>query len=200
MELINSDVFVALSDWFVEYASSVFWSLVILGLYLIITKLALPLVNSKVDSSKLKSEAYNTAQHAIRLIVGLVALAILLLIWGINFSGLLLVSTSLITLTGVALFASWSLLSNITAYFIILFHQSLQRGNFIRIIDGDNYIEGYVADVSLFNTKLITEDREVVLYPNNLVMTRPSIINPRVKWKTVGKTTGNDVNPPIDPS
>ena len=102
---------------------------------------------------------------------------------------LLVISTSLITLTGVAFFASWSLLTNITAYFLLLFQMSFRRGNFIRVLDADNYVEGFITEINLFNTKLITEDREIIVYPNNLILTRPSIINPRAKWKTVGKFT-----------
>ena len=69
----------------------------------------------------------------------------------------------------------------------MLFHNSFRRGNFVRVIDIDNYIEGYISEVNLFNTKLITEDREVVIFPNNLLLTRPTIINPRNKWQVIGK-------------
>ena len=121
--------------------------------------------------------------------VGILTFAVILIAWGIDFSGLLVISTSLITLTGVAFFASWSLLSNITAYFLLLFQTSFRRGNFIRVLDADNYVEGFISEINLFNTKLITEDREIIVYPNNLILTRPSVINPRAKWKTVGKFT-----------
>ena len=104
----------------------------------------------------------------------------------------MILSTSILTLTGVALFASWSLLSNVTSYFILLFHNAFRRGNFVRIVDGDNYMEGYIADVNLFNTRIVTEDRETVIYPNNLVLTRPCIINPRNRWKVIGKVTDKD--------
>ena len=174
-------------EWSVSYSSNLIWSLAVLLLYVFITRLALPRIERGVDQSNLKSEAKEKAYHTLRLLSGTVTIAILLLVWGIDFSGLLVLSTSLITLTGVALFASWSLLSNITSYFVLLFHNSFRRGNFVRVIDTDNYIEGYIAEVNLFNTKLITEDREVVIYPNNLILTRPTIINPRNKWQVIGK-------------
>ena len=34
----------------------------------------------------------------------------------------------------------------------------------------DNYAEGHVSELNRFSTKLITESREVIIYPNNLVL------------------------------
>ncbi|MGB1582031.1 MAG: mechanosensitive ion channel domain-containing protein, partial [Nevskiales bacterium] len=78
---------------------------------------------------------------------------------------------------------------NITAYVVLLLHKSYRRGNFVRVIDFDNYIEGYIAEVNVFNTRLITEAREVIIYPNNLLISRPTIINPRSRLQGVGKIT-----------
>ncbi|GAC24863.1 MAG: mechanosensitive ion channel protein MscS [Alteromonadaceae bacterium] len=176
-------------DWAQLYMGSLIWTLVMLLVYVLVTKWTLPKIEKKIDESNLKSPEVLRAYHIIRLVVGILTLAVILIAWGIDFSGLLVISTSLITLTGVAFFASWSLLSNITAYFLLLFQTSFRRGNFIRVLDADNYVEGFITEINLFNTKLITEDREIIVYPNNLILTRPSIINPRAKWKTVGKFT-----------
>jgi small-conductance mechanosensitive channel len=121
------------------------------------------------------------------LLYGVVSFSIILFIWGFDFQWLLAVSSGLITLTGVALFASWSILSNITAFFILLAHESYKRGNFIRIIEADNYVEGTISEINLFNTRLITENMESIIYPNNLLIARPTIINPNVRFTTIGK-------------
>lgn len=174
-------------SWSSDNLMSIAWSLVMLFFYLLVTRVTLPKIEEKAIQSNFKSENSQKAAHIMRLVTGIVTISIILIIWGVDFSGLLLVSTSLLTLTGVALFASWSLLSNVTCYFLMLFHTSFRRGNFIRVLDADNYIEGYISEVGLFNTKLVTEDREIVVYPNNLILNRPTIINPRNRWKTVGK-------------
>jgi small-conductance mechanosensitive channel len=96
-------------------------------------------------------------------------------------------ASTTLTLLGVALFASWSLLSNVTAYFVILLNPSFRRGTFVRIIDVDNYSEGYISELSLFSTKLVTESREVIIYPNNLLLGRPTLINPRDRLHGIGK-------------
>ncbi|MEH6711542.1 mechanosensitive ion channel domain-containing protein [Paraglaciecola polaris] len=176
-------------DWANHYMGSLVWTAVMLLVYVLVTKWTLPRIEKKIDESNLKTPEVIRAYHIIRLVVGILTFAVILIAWGIDFSGLLVISTSLITLTGVAFFASWSLLSNITAYFLLLFQTSFRRGNFIRVLDADNYVEGFISEINLFNTKLITEDREIIVYPNNLILTRPSVINPRAKWKTVGKFT-----------
>ena len=62
-----------------------------------------------------------------------------------------------------------------------------RRGNYVRVLDGDNYIEGIIADVGPFSTRLVTAERETLMYPNNLILTRPVLLNPKQKWGSMGK-------------
>lgn len=195
MIMLEQSWFVSVLEWGEVYINNLIWTLVMLVLYVFITKVTLPKIEEKVSQSNFKSEEATKAYHMIRMLAGVLTLSAVLIVWGIDFSGLLVISTSLITLTGVALFASWSLLSNITCYFLILFHTSFRRGNFIRILDGDNYLEGSISEVGLFNTKLETEYGETIIYPNNLILNRPTIVNPKHKCKPIGKTTDfNDIS------
>jgi small-conductance mechanosensitive channel len=190
---MNKLSFEPILDWVSLYSVSLILTVLVLLAALLINRFLLPRIESGVNQSKFKSEAKKKAYHTVKLVLTLITIAVLLIVWGIDFSGLLLISTSLITLTGVALFASWSLLSNVTSYFVLLFHNSFRRGNFIRVIDTDNYMEGFISEVNLFNTKIITEDREIIVYPNNLILTRPCIVNPRARWKGIGKIADRDL-------
>jgi small-conductance mechanosensitive channel len=187
--MFDSIWFNSIISWSGQYAASLVWTFIMLLVYVAITKFTLPKIEKKIDQSNLKSEEALRAYHMIRIVVGILTFAVILIAWGIDFSGLLVISTSIITLTGVAFFASWSLLSNVTAYFLILSQASFRRGNFMRVLDADNYVEGFISEINLFSTKLITDDREIIVYPNNLILTRPTIINPRARWKSVGKFT-----------
>lgn len=173
--------------WLTQYQSNAVWSGVVLLFYLGMSRKLLPKLESNIEKSKLKSHSALKGLFAARVIVATVSLALLLLAWGIDFSGLLVLSTSIITVTGVALFASWSLISNITAYFILLTNVAYRRGNYVRVLDGDNYIEGIIADVGPFSTRLVTAERETLMYPNNLILTRPVLLNPKQKWGSMGK-------------
>ena len=174
-------------NWVIEYQSNLIWSLVVLVFYLSVSRKLLPKLETNIEKTKLKSTSAIKGVFAARVLVATLSLSLLLLAWGIDFSGLLVLSTSILTVTGVALFASWSLLSNITAYFILLTNVAYRRGNFVRILDGDNYIEGYIADVGPFSTRLLTTERETLMYPNNLILTRPVLINPKQSWGTMSK-------------
>lgn len=174
-------------NWLSEYQPNLVWSVVVLFFYLAVSRKVFPKLETNIEKAKLKSTSAIKGLFAARVLVATLSLSLLLLAWGIDFSGLLVLSTSILTVTGVALFASWSLISNITAYFILLTNVAYQRGNFVRILDGDNYIEGYIADVGPFSTRLLTSERETLMYPNNLILTRPVLINPKSSWGTMGK-------------
>lgn len=177
----------SLQQWLLLYKVNVILSLIIVIIYLVLRRLAIPKIQQYVEEGGLKNQVLVRATTAASLFSGIITAAIILFIWGFDFKGLLALSTSLIALVGVALFASWSILSNLTAFFLLLIHQSYRRGNYVRIIDVDNYAEGYISEINLFHTKLITDHREVIIYPNNLLISRPTLINPKQHFSGVGK-------------
>lgn len=174
-------------EWFRAYQLNLLFSIIVIVVYFIIRRIVLPKLETYVERDNLNLKTFHSALFTFSLLSAIVALGILLLIWGINIRELLAVSTGIIALTGVALFATWSILSNVTAFFILLSHQSYRRGNYIRVIEMDNYIEGYISEINMFNTLLITESRETIVYPNNLLTARVTIINPRDRQRAVGK-------------
>jgi len=182
------------------YQSNLIWSAIVLLFYIAASRKVLPKLENNIEKTKLKSSSAIKGLFAARVIVATLSLSLLLLAWGIDFSGLLVLSTSILTVTGVALFASWSLISNITAYFILLTNVAYRRGNFVRILDGDNFIEGYIADLGPFSTRLVTNERETLMYPNNLILTRPVLINPKSSWGTMGKVTSKSNDEASDKS
>ena len=112
-------------------------------------------------------------------IAGLLMLLILAIsiaiIWGIDLKGLLFLASSLFAIVGVGLFASWSLLSNLTSGMILMFSYPFKIGDRIRIVDGDNSVEGKITDMTMFSLRLEDDDHHVISYPNNLVMQKPVI-------------------------
>lgn len=174
-------------DWIITYKFNLSFTAVILAVYFVFKKIASPIIREHAEHGRLKDSSTNKALSALNVLLTIGAVASCLIVWGFDFRGLLTLSASILAVTGVALFAGWSVLSNVTAFFILLAHQSFRRGNFIRVLDADNYIEGYISEINLFNTKLISESREFIIYPNNLLLTRPTIVNPRNRLDTVGK-------------
>lgn len=102
--------------------------------------------------------------------LSLIFITLIALVWEISFKGLSIYFASFFTIVGVAFFASWSILSNVTAYAILFFYFPFKIGSHIRIIDGDNSVEGKIEDITLFFIKIKLPAGGRVTYPNNLAI------------------------------
>lgn len=100
-------------------------------------------------------------------------LLVLSIVWGFDIDGLPIYFASFFGIVGIAFFASWSLLSNITASLIIFFMYPFRISDKIKIIDGENSIIGIVYDMTMFSIILKNEDGDLVSYPNNLLLQKP---------------------------
>ncbi len=100
--------------------------------------------------------------------------ALLGFVWEISLSGLSLYFASIFTVVGVALFAHWSILSNLTASVVLFFFFPYRIGSHIRIQDGDNSVEGLILDIKMFYIEIEMEDGRIASYPNNLAIQKPS--------------------------
>lgn len=97
----------------------------------------------------------------------IVAIAI---VWGVNPSNLLLGLSSIFAIVGVALFAQWSMLSNITAGLIMFFTAPFRTGDRIHILDKDVPIIATIENIHTFYTHIRTDDNELIVIPNNLFL------------------------------
>ena len=82
--------------------------------------------------------------------------------------------SSIFAIIGVALFAQWSILSNITASFIIFFNFPYKIGDEIKVIDTDGDISGTIVEISLFHV-LIQQGEDLITYPNSLILQKAVI-------------------------
>ncbi len=151
-------------------------SFVVLLLYVVLSRRIAPFIYRTIAATMLKEEMNRRAMVVFHILLFLLLVVVLSIVWGIDIKGLLVLASSMIAVVGVALFAAWSLLSNITAFFILLGQRSFAQGKTVRIIDGSNAIEGTIIEVNLFSTELKTSDGELVVYPNNLIVSRPVVV------------------------
>lgn len=68
------------------------------------------------------------------------------------------------------MFATWSILSNITAGIILFFSFPFKIGDRIRIMDNDLPDEADILDIKAFHIYLRKDNGELVTYPNNLLL------------------------------
>lgn len=165
-------------------------SVLLLMLYYIISRRLVPLLSQVIAHSRLKAELNKRALVVSHILLVLLLVVVLSVVWGVDIRGLLVLASSMIAVIGVALFAAWSLLSNITAFFILLGQKAFAEGMEIKVVDGGNFVEGRIVEINLFSTVLRTKDNEQVVYPNNLLVSRPVVVLPKPQHS---KTAGSKV-------
>ena len=162
-------------------------TVIVCAAYFLLDRISAPRIKDNVDQSGFKDSMATKAVRTSRIIFAIVGILVLAIVWGVQFSSVFIFASTTLTLLGVALFANWSILSNITAYFVLLLQPHYKRGTFIRVMELDNYIEGYISELTIFNTRLITVNDETVVYPNNLLLARATIVDPANRLAGVGK-------------
>ncbi len=157
---------------------------IVLLLYAVLSRRIAPFIYRTIAATMLKEEMNRRAMVVFHILLFLLLVVVLSIIWGIDIKGLLVLASSMIAVVGVALFAAWSLLSNITAFFILLGQSAFAQGRTVKIVDGSNAIEGTIEEVNLFSTTLRTKEGECVVYPNNLIVSRPVFVKEQQHCKT----------------
>ncbi|MBP6312804.1 MAG: mechanosensitive ion channel [Flavobacteriales bacterium] len=104
----------------------------------------------------------------INILLIFVAGGILTFIWGVDRTELIYLVSTLLTILGIAFFAQWSIISNITSTLIIFFSHPATIGDTITVMDKDFSIEGRISDIGAFFVILKTADGEKVSIPSNV--------------------------------
>lgn len=141
---------------------------IIIGVFLriIITK-SLSKIRKKFDFQKNRVVIVNkiiTIQIYIAIVV------IVSFIWGVDKEELFLFISSFLTILGIAFFAQWSILSNITAGLILFVSYPIKIGDTITIIEKDNNITGEIKDIGAFIITLKINETELVSVPNSIIL------------------------------
>lgn len=110
--------------------------------------------------------------RVVHIAIYFVALIFLVGIWGVDKNELALYIGSTLTVLGVAFFAQWSHLSNITAGVILFINHPAKIGDTITIKDMANPISGIITNIGLFFVSIRTQSEEDVLIANALFLQR----------------------------
>jgi small-conductance mechanosensitive channel len=104
------------------------------------------------------------------LILFSVAVVIIFIIWGVDQGDLLLFISSFLTVLGVAFFAQWSLLSNITASIILFLNHPAKVGDTIHIFDKEFPSEGVIREIGIFFIIIDSGDNRQITIPSSLFL------------------------------
>jgi small-conductance mechanosensitive channel len=145
-------------------------TLIVLIIYFILRISSTKLVRKYAKINAILEHRTNLVVKYIHLLINILAVISIIIIWGVKKDQILLITSSMFAVVGVASFAQWSILSNISAGIIIFFSYPFKIGDKIKIHDKDFPIEGEIMDVKAFYIILQSNDGEMVTYPNNLLM------------------------------
>lgn len=106
----------------------------------------------------------------ISILVYLTVIVIVAFIWGVDEKQLLVYVSSFLTILGIAFFAQWSLLSNITAGIILYINYPVKIGDTITVLEKDNNITGEIKDIGAFFITLKTPEKELITLPNAIIL------------------------------
>lgn len=152
------------------YQKKIIESLIVLILFILTRLITRRFIRKTVSEKLVQNSRSNVIRKTISFISITLSLIILLIIWGVKQSELAVFVGSVLTVVGVAMFAQWSILSNITSSIVIFFNHSVKIGDTISIMEGKDYeINGKIQDIGLFfvTLEIVGTTHEITL-PNNI--------------------------------
>ena len=154
----------------ITYRDELLYSLAVLVLLIIIQFILRTAANKVGKRSEIHITRTRLMFKYINILITLIAIFLLSLAWGVGLTELSVVFSSVFAVIGVALFAIWSILSNITSGIILFFSFPYKIGDTIRIHDKDLDVEAEIEDIKAFHLHLRTKEGELITYPNNLIL------------------------------
>ena len=152
------------------------------------------------------SRRSNKLEHRTGLVIRYVDFAIiflivfgLVLVWGVEFEDVGFVMSSVFAVIGIAFFAQWSILSNITSGIIMFFTFPYKIGDYIIIHDKEYDFEGTIDDIKGFHTVIRTVKDEIITYPNSLMLQKGvTVVKPDAIEDFLQEEDKNVKEQPID--
>jgi len=155
------------------YKIQIIETLVVLTFYIIIHYITKIFVNNSLKQTHLQRGRRKMIIKAVHLLSFITSIILLSAIWGLKQNEIAVFVGTILTALGIAFFAQWSLLSNITSSLLLFFNHPLKIGDTIKVLDKDYPFEGEVSDLTYFFVHLKTEKGETITIPNSLLLQKP---------------------------
>ncbi|NAX20303.1 mechanosensitive ion channel family protein [Vibrio sp. V39_P1S14PM300] len=148
---------------------------VLIGLIIILSYLVIKKVANRTIASLARAKGVNKARltfvtRCFNTVYLFLFASIFAIATGIGYGDVSLFLSSVFAVLGVALFAQWSILSNITASFLIFFVFPYRIGDRIKVVDKDEDISGEIHDIRMFHVLIRHDNGNIIAYPNSLML------------------------------
>ncbi len=142
-------------------------TLIILGIYILLYFIFKSFINNFLKKTSLERGRRKMAIRSIQLFTTITAIILLTAVWGFKQNEIALFASSILTALGIAFFAQWSLLSNITSSILIFFNHPIKLGDYVKVQHKDYNFEGEVTEMNYFFVHVKTKQNEVITIPNS---------------------------------
>lgn len=142
-------------------------TLLVIGIYIISYFIIQSFINNVLKRTRFERGRRKMAIKGVQLFTTITAIILLTGVWGLKQNEIALFASTILTALGIAFFARWSLLSNITSSVLIFFNHPVKIGNTIKVLHKDYNYEGEVIDLTYFFVHLRTKDNEIITIPNS---------------------------------
>ena len=142
-------------------------TLIILGSYIISYFIFKTVINNFLKKTRLERGRRKMAIRAVLLFTTITVIILITGIWGFKQNEIALFASTILTALGIAFFAQWSLLSNITSSILIFFNHPIKLGDTIKVLQKEYSYEGVVTEMNYFFVHIKTKDNEIITIPNS---------------------------------
>lgn len=151
---------------------------VIFVLYIIAFFLTKTIINKALKHTQLQRARRKIIIKAVHLFTSITVLILIAGVWGLKQNEIAVYASTILTAIGIAFFAQWSLLSNVTSSILLFFNHPIKLGDTIKVMDKDCPFEGEVTELTYFFVHLKTPNGEIITVPNSRLIEKPISILP----------------------
>ena len=152
-----SDIWVG----FLDKLPTIIFAIIILILGVILSKLTVKLMGKALERSRLDLTITKFLRSVVKIILYVVLVTVVLTLLGVPTTSIITVIGTAGVAVGLALQNS---LSNLAGGFLILFSKPFKVGSYISVSGA----EGFVTDINILYTKLMTYDNQAIYIPNGV--------------------------------
>lgn len=145
-------------------------SFIVLFVYIILFFVVKIIINNTLKNTPLQRDRRKIIVKVLQLFISITGVVLLAGIWGFKQKEIAAFASTVLTALGIAFFAQWSLLSNITSSIILFFNHPLKLGDTIKVLDKDYPFEGEITELTYFFVHLKTLEGEIITIPNSMIL------------------------------
>lgn len=161
------------------YQDELIASAVIIITAIVIRWSMIKIVKKTAAISHILDRRRNLVIKYLSILISILTIISFFVVWGVKAHNVIAALSAVVTVIGIAFFAQWSILSNITAGMIVFFSFPFKIGDYIKVEDADHSIEGEILDIRAFHCIIRSSLDIITTYPNNLLLQKAISIMPK---------------------